>query len=142
MLLFIQGCDDITTEQDIWEVNPSFSYSNLEMVGSKNKLSITDPKFIKNEQTEHLLYFFDEVPSAGVKVVGISKELNRIEPVLIENGDSVWEVGVQDDGRLFEVEDSFLPLTLSFPHEGVWRLDFFIDDRFITHTVINVESRS
>ncbi len=139
MLFIVQGCDAIATEQDVWEVNHSFDYLDMEMVGSTNSVSITNPKFSKNEQTEHLLYFFDEVPNVSVKVVGVSKELNRIEQVLSESGEAVWEIEVLEDDRVGMEDYSYFPLTLNFPHEGIWRLDFFIDDRFIMHTVINVE---
>lgn len=135
--MFSIGCS-ISAEEDLWRLSPIQNFLDSKLVGNPNTIGLSSPIFSTEEVTEHLLYLFESVPASSIKLVGVHKETDRVEKVIVDGDTKVWEVSTDNNKVSKGSNYHYIPLQLNFPKTGVWRLDVFFENRFIKHIIVKV----
>ena len=139
-----QSEDSQKDTEDGWSESPAFELGDYEVIGKEERIAIDHIPFVAGENEHYVIYFWgeqEELMNGPVKIEAFHESSEEKKKAIVdmagtENEEKVWETTAPQVGK----EQAHLPLVLSLPTEGVWRLDVYLGDELFDHIYVKVEA--
>ncbi|MBR7553482.1 DUF4871 domain-containing protein [Allobacillus sp. GCM10007491] len=149
LAVILVACSDDAEESqnendDGWSESPVFEVGEYEVIGKEERLAIDHIPFVAGENEQYVMYFWgeqEELMNGPVKIEAFHEDDEEKKKAIVdlagtENEEKIWEATAPQIGK----EQAHLPLVLSLPTEGVWRLDVYLGDEMFDHIYVKVQA--
>ncbi len=133
-----------------WDISPTFilpvtigdkGKGELTLIGKEGKLGLQVQQFIKGNQDKLFWYFWDDSPEETnqligkrIDIIGTTKEVANEEATVHELYSGMLNASISDNDKVANGHS-----LITFPTEGIWKLDAYVDDKFFGSIVVEVQ---
>ena len=136
ILFLVSGCanqDGPPSSETVWEVSPTFQSDGIQMRGIPHRLAVIDTPFQAGQEQKHMLHFWGKLDEVTGKLTVIAEQKDTGKTVSLLHNSYIIPA-VPNNGA-----DNHLPLSVTLPSQGLWRLNVYIGDRFFDSIFVNAE---
>lgn len=141
----LMACSDDTEEapdgeETNWTESESFQTGNYPVRGVEGRLAVDDLPFVAGENEHYIMYFWGETQellNGPVKIEALHESTGDVEKAIVNyagtsDEEKSWDINALSVGD----EMGHMPVTLSLPYEGLWRLDIYIGEEYFESIIV------